>query len=166
MKKCFILLMGALVILGALLACGGSSTANSNTAGSEQSTAQPTQTAQPKKAIQKMNIIVTSQIVKKVGGKHRYFFDVRNKDKQPFEGAVTIELYNDKQESPLGQDTFSTNSPMQPTLGTSVSLDIATGPTSVAGEYGITHFKYSVKVGEDEVSAGSGKISQKYEDLS
>lgn len=166
MKKCFILLMGALVILGALLACGGSSPASNNTAGSAQPTTQPTQAAQPKKAVKHMQITVTSQIVKKVGGKHRYFFDVRNHDKTPFTGSVTIELYNDKQEGALGQDTFNTTTPMQPALGTSVSLDIATGPTSVAGEYGITHFKYSVKVGEDQVSAGSGKISEKYEDLS
>lgn len=166
MKKSLMLFLGALVILGALLACGGSSTANSNTAGSTQSTSQPTQAVRPKKAIQKMNIVVTSQIVKKVGGSHRYFFDVRNHDKKPFAGAVTIELYNDKQQTPLGQDTFNTTTPMQPTLGTSVSLDIATGPTSVAGEYGITHFKYSVKVGDDEVNTGSGKISDKYEDLS
>jgi len=164
MKKCFILLMGALVILGALLACGGSSPASSNTAGSAQPTTQPTQAAQPKKAVKHMQITVTSQIVKKVGDKYRYFFDVRNKDKTSFNGAVTIGLYNDKQESPLGQDTFNTTTPMQPTLGTSVSLDIATGPTS--GEYGITHFKYSVKVGEDQVNTGSGTISQKYEDLS
>jgi hypothetical protein len=163
-KKSLILLLGALCILGALLACGGASNAQEQTG--VQSTGKPTQTTQHQKAIQKMNIVVTSQIVKKVGGKHRYFFDVRNQDKQPFNGSVTIELYNDKQSSPLGQDTFNTTAPMQPSLGTSVSLDIATGPTSVAGEYGITHFKYSVKVNDSEVNVGSGTISQKYEDLS
>ena len=42
--------------------------------------------------IEPLDIAVTSQIVKKVDGKCRYFFDIRNNDTENFEGSVEIEL--------------------------------------------------------------------------
>ncbi len=122
----------------------------------------PTQTPKPS---EKMKIDVTSQVVKKVDGKHRYFFDIRNNDIKDFEGSVTITLYNDLYKSSLGSGTFDTNKPIEPGLGTSVHFDINTGPTSVHGEAGITKFKFVVKKDKQVVSEGEGYISSKYEDL-
>jgi hypothetical protein len=133
-------------------------------------TTAPTPTQKPptrtQKPVEKMNITVTSLIVKKVDGQYRYFFDVRNHDKKPWSGSATIELYNDKQETSVGSNTFETTSPMQPGLGTSVYFDINTGPHLVHGEYGITHFKYSIKIQGQESNKGAGKISDKYSDSS
>jgi hypothetical protein len=117
-------------------------------------------------AVKPFNIQVSSQIVKKVDKKHRYFFDIRNNDTQPFEGSVTISLFNDKQKSPLGSETFATKQPIEPELGNSVNFDINTGPKSVHGEYGITKFTYVVKQADKEVAKGEGVISDKFEDLS
>src|SRR2546429_184678 len=58
----------------------------------------------PPKPLEKINIVVTSVMVKKVNGKYRYFFDVRNKDTKPFEGDVTVLLYNSLQKSELAGD--------------------------------------------------------------
>lgn len=110
-------------------------------------------------------IVVGSQIVKKVEGKYRYFFDIRNNDSTNFEGEVTISIYNGKQESSLGDETFTTQGPIEPGIGKSVYFDINTGPTSQVGEYGIARYTYSVKEGEKVVKTGEGSITQDYEDL-
>lgn len=124
----------------------------------------PKPTSTPK-SVEKMQIIVTSQIVKKVDGKYRYFFDIRNKDTKDFEGSVSITVYNDLQSSALGGDTFKTNKPIEPKLGTSVYFDINTGPTSVHGENGITKFRYVVKKDDQIINEGEDVISSKLENL-
>lgn len=140
-------------------------TATSNTSTTNNiptSTPAPTATSIP---VEKMNIVVTSQIVKRVGGKHRYFFDIRNKDTKPFEGSVTISLFTDNLKNPIAGDTFDTTRAIEPELGTSVYADANTGPTSVHGENGITKFKYTVKKGDQVVNTGEGTISEKFENL-
>lgn len=124
---------------------------------------QPTEIPKP---VDKFNIVVTSQIVKKVDGKYRYFFDIRNHDSKPFEGNVTISLFTDELKDPLAGDTFNTTKAIKPELGTSVYADANTGPTSVHGANGITKFKFTVKQGESVVNNGEGIISEQYEDLS
>ena len=136
---------------------------SSNTTQNAQKTPSPTQSPKP---VEKLNVVVTSQIVKKVDKKYRYFFDIRNKDSKNFEGSVSITVYNNLQSSPLGGDTFKTNKPIEPNLGTSVYFDINTGPTSVHGENGITKFKYVVKKDDQIINEGEGIISTKLEDLS
>lgn len=60
-------------------------------------TSKPTFTPSPiPKPIEKFNIVVTSQIVKRIDNKCRYFFDIRNKDTKPFEGSVTISLFTNE----------------------------------------------------------------------
>ena len=108
-------------------------------------------------------IAVTSQIVKAVGGKHRYFFDIRNDDQTPFAGSVRIELIGGA--GTLGRETFQTRSPIQPGLGTSVYFDINTGPSSVHGEFGITSFQYQVWEQGRVVASGGGTISSVFEKL-
>lgn len=112
-----------------------------------------------------VNVVVTSQIIKKVGGKHRYFFDIRNNDSKDFEGVITIELLGTKG-NVLGRDTFTTKKIIKPSLGDSVYFDINTGPISTFGEYGIEKYHYEVKVDNHTVHTGDGAISSKLEDLS
>lgn len=113
----------------------------------------------------KAKIDVTSQIVKKVGDKHRYLFDIRNNDVVPFEGDVSIVLYNTEGDD-LGADTFSTKTPIEPGLGDSVYFDIYTGPPSVHGANGISTYTYKVTSHNRVINEGKGTISDDYEDLS
>ncbi len=117
------------------------------------------------KPIEKFNVVVTSQIVKKVDGKYRYFFDIRNKDNKNFEGEVSISLFNELSDKPLGGDTFKTNKAIEPEIGTSQYIDIYTAPTEIHGVNGISKFKYFVKKDGQTINQGDGKISEKYEDL-
>lgn len=114
------------------------------------------------KPVDKLNVTVTSLNVKLVDGKYRYYFDVRNHDTRPFNGSATIGLYNNKQQTSVGpEETFDTTKPMEPTLGSMVYFDINTGPPSVHGEYGITHFKFTIKVNNQQVNSGDGLIPDK-----
>lgn len=129
-------------------------------------TTQPTiVTTDTPKPAENFNIVVTSQIVKKVDGKHRYFFDIRNKDTKAFKGDVTISLFTNELKNPIAGDTFSTSRPIEPGLGTSVYADASTGPPSLHGENGITKFKYTVKKGDKTVSSGEGVMTEKFEDI-
>lgn len=136
--------------------------ANSDGEANREEEKAPTSTVRPK---EKFNIVVSSQIVKRVDGKHRYFFDIRNNDTKSFEGSVTISLFTNTLKNPIAGDTFKTTRAIEPTLGTSVYADANTGPTSVHGENGITKFRYVVKRGEDIVNSGEGVISDKFEDI-
>lgn len=126
-----------------------------------QTTTAPTNTPKP---VEKYNIVVTSQIVKKADGKHRYFFDIRNKDTKSFEGSVTISLFTSEQKNPIAGDTFTTNKAIEPELGTSVYADAHTGPPSVHGANGISKFTYTVKKDSEIVNSGEGVITEKFED--
>ncbi len=128
--------------------------------GQKQVESKPTVEPKP---IEKFDVVVTSQIVKKVDGKYRYFFDIRNKDNKNFEGEVSISLFNELSDKPLGGDTFKTNKAIEPEIGTSQYIDIYTGPTEVHGENGISKFKYFVKKGGQTVNQGDGVISNKLE---
>jgi hypothetical protein len=127
-------------------------------------TSEPTQPLVPSPtAIEPVNIAVTSQMVKKVEGKHRYFFDIRNNDSMPFEGSVLITLHN--QTNSIARDTFTTTAPIDPGLGESVYLDANTGPVSVHGEFGVTTYTYVVTIDNIEVNSGEGQITATFEDL-
>ncbi|MFZ1987783.1 MAG: hypothetical protein WAV21_01980 [Minisyncoccia bacterium] len=115
--------------------------------------------AQP---VSTQNIVVTSQIVKAVGGKYRYFFDIRNEDNKPFSGEVGIELDKSNGEH-VYDDSFSTNQPIQPGVGTSQFVETYTGPVSVHGSDGVQTFKYTVKSGGSVIKTGQGTISTKLE---
>lgn len=130
-----------------------------NTNTSDKATIVPTIKTEP------FNIEVTSQIVKKVSGKYRYFFDIRNKDSKSFEGSVKISIYKANTKSALAGDTFSTNKPIEPTLGNSVFTDANTGPVSEMREFGLTDFKYEVVINKQVVKTGEGKITDKFENL-
>lgn len=110
------------------------------------------------------DIVVTSQIVKAVDGKYRYFFDIRNQDDEAFSGDVKIEL-----DKPSGErvfnTSFSTTQPIQPGVGTSQFVEAHTGPVSVHGANGVQTFKYMVSSGGSVIKTGQGVISTKLETL-
>lgn len=110
------------------------------------------------------DIVVTSQIVKKVSGKCRYFFDIRNNDVEAFEGSVEIRLLKPSG-SALGKETFNTTKPIEATLGNSVYFDINTCPGLASDESRISDYSYKVFVGKDVVAEGKDLISEKYENL-
>jgi hypothetical protein len=115
-------------------------------------------TQQPAVAAIQKDIVVTSQTVKQVNGKHRYFFDIRNNDTSPFTGAVNIELLKTNG-TKLGQGDFGATSAIQPGLGDYVYIDIRTAPVSISGvTTGISDYKYEVISNNQIVSSGSGKI--------
>ncbi len=153
------------LIIGATTGGSTPSTAPTATTSPQPTTEVDTKPTETPKPVEKLKVEVTSQIVKKVDKKYRYFFDIRNNDTKNFEGEVTVNLYNDKQSSPLGKDTFTTSRAIEPGLGNSVYIDINSGPVSQHGEYGITKFKYVVKVNGNEVNSGEGAISDKFENL-
>lgn len=118
-----------------------------------------TQVTEAPKPTEPFKVDVTSLNVKQVSGKYRYYFQVMNHDTKPFIGSATIELYNDKQATPLGKETFDTTNAIEPTFGTMVYFDINSGPPVVAGPYGVTHFKFTIKVNNQEVNSGEGQIT-------
>lgn len=127
---------------------------------------QPKQEQQQDKKdlIPPFEISVTSSIVKKVDGKHRYFFDILNNDDRVFNGNVEIKIFNDQTSAPLGGDSFSTKIPLEKGRAQYVYIDINTGPVSIHGEYGSTRFEYLIKIDDQIAGSGNGKISEKYED--
>lgn len=117
------------------------------------------------KTIEKFDITVTSQIVKRVDGKCRYFFDVRNQDTKDFGGSVLISVYSDSIKSPLSSITFTARNPISPSLGHSVSLDASTCPPSIHGADGMTRYTYEVNIENSIVTKGEGRLTEKFEDL-
>lgn len=109
-------------------------------------------------ASEQIEVAVTSQTIKQIGSKYRYFFDIRNNDSKPFSGDVNVDLINAEGDS-IYDNTFSTNQPIASGLGTSVYFDINTGPTSVHGANGIKTYSYTVKASGQTVKTGSGVIS-------
>lgn len=112
--------------------------------------------------VQPIEVAVTSQTVKAVGGKHRYFFDIRNQDDQPFSGSVEIELIGTDGRT-IYEDTFTTSQPIQPGVGTSQYVEARTGPVSVHGQNGVVSFRYTATSNGSVVKTGEGAVSIKLE---
>ena len=164
-RKAWLWIIGIIVVLGlcSIVMQAGQPKSQAATTGQVKSeptktNSKPTQVPPTPKPIKKWNVVATSQVIKNVDGQYRYFFDIRNHDTTAFNGSVTIELYNDQQQTPLGSETFNTTKPMEPTFGSLVYFDIRTGPPSIAAKYGITHFKYIVKIEGSQSNSGEGKI--------
>jgi len=114
---------------------------------------------------EKEQVKVTSLIVKKVDGKFRYFFDIRNYTDKPFEGAVELVLHNKMEGVTNGSESFATKQPIQSGLGTVVFFDAFTGPSSVHGDASVVAFSYTVTIDGAAVFSGAARISDKLEDL-
>jgi len=113
---------------------------------------------------QRTSITVTSEIVKKVDGKFRYFFDIRNKGETAFEGTVKIWCITDDENFKF-DDSFKTNKPIESGLGTSQYIELNTGTTSTHGANGISKYRYEVIVNSDVVQRGGGEITSEFENL-
>lgn len=155
-----------LVLRGVINDSLGKKTASPNTSkvqtvGVDNTSPKPT--TELTKSVERVNVVVTSQMIKKVDNKYRYFFDIRNQDSKSFEGSVTISLYREKSKNVLTSDTFTTKSLIKPDLSTAVYLDANTGPTNVHGEYGLTKYKYEVKANSVVVNSGEGELTDKFE---
>jgi hypothetical protein len=134
------------------------------TARQEARAAEPPGRTPPARPI---DIRVTSLIVKRVDGRHRYFFQMHNADDRPFEGDIRITLHNGQRAAAVGGgETFSTKRPMDPGGRTTGYVEIRTGPVAVHGDYGIVRYKFEAVSGGAVVAAGEGPISDRYEDLS
>lgn len=112
--------------------------------------------------VEKMNIAVTSIIVKKVDWKCRYFFDIRNNDKRPYVWWVKINLINAKW-SNTWNDKFNTTSPIAPKLWTTVYLEASTCPVALHWEYWINSYTFDVFENDKIVNSWSWMISDKFE---
>ena len=104
------------------------------------------------------------KIVKKVDGKYRYFFDIRNKDTKSFGGQVSIMLYS-KQDAVIKGDFETTNAFIEPEIGRSVYIDANTAPIKIDSTNGIIKFQYTVKADSLVVKTGEGDITSEFEDL-
>lgn len=142
-----IIIIFIVVVIGGWDAMFGSDTPASEVV---QATAEPVEVA------------VISQTVKAVGGKHRYFFDIRNQDDQPFSGSVKIELVG-TDGNRIYEDTFTTSQPIQPGVGTSQFVEASTGPRSVHGDSGVVSYRYTATSNGSVVKTGEGAISTKLE---
>lgn len=91
-----------------------------------------------------VGIEVTNTTVKEVGGKYRWFYDIRNEGENPFSGEVRIEVINGLGESVYDR-TFMVTDPIYPGVGKSVYFDTSTGPSSIHGEYGVENFRYQIR---------------------
>jgi hypothetical protein len=110
------------------------------------------------------SIVVTSLIVKKLPGKFRYFFDVRNEGEEPFTGDVKITLLSQNNGS-NPPETFENNSSIQPNLGQQVFIDRNLGTPQFHGEVGIDHYKYEIIMNDRVIETGEGKLSSNFENL-
>lgn len=148
----------AIIFITIIANMGGNKNSTTDNNKTEQKDSSPSTINKP------FNIEVTSQIVKKVDKKYRYFFDIRNKDNKPFKGEVKISLYK-SDGNRLGEKTFNTTKEIEPNLGNSVYVDINSGPTSEWGTEGISSYKYEVIINNKTVKTDEGKIINKVENL-
>ena len=110
-------------------------------------------------------IAVTNTIVKRVGGKYRYFFDIRNHSAIPFSGSVRIILLNKRDGITNASDTFDATKAIDPGLGTFVYLDAHTGPESVHADASVIRYHYEIIDGQTVGASGTGNITTKLEIL-
>lgn len=110
------------------------------------------------------NIKVISVTVKKVDGKCRYFFDVRNAGENSFEGEVSIVLVTDKGLR-VGIESFNTTRPIEPGLGISEFIDINTCPSSQVGAGGVEKFSFEVRQNKTITQSGEDVITATFESI-
>ena len=110
--------------------------------------------------VQQKDISATSEMVKLVDSKCRYFFSVKNNTDSNFNGLVEIELLNQSGKS-VWHDSFDFS--RSANTAASVYTDANTCPSSVHGEYGISDYQFSVKENGQTVNSGSAPISEQFE---
>lgn len=104
-----------------------------------------------------MDILITSQTIKQVDGKYRYFFNIKNNDDEPFTGDINIDLISAEGKSIYDRD-FQ-NASIGAGIGKNVYIDISTGPVRVHGANGIANFEFTASIDGQAVNKGNGSIA-------
>lgn len=110
-------------------------------------------------------IEITSMVVKKVEGKYRYFFNIKNIGEATFTGDVRINLINAEKTLISGQDFRAKDAPIEVGVNKSVYLNASTGPVSVHGQNGIKQYQFNVFKGFDKLDSQTKDITDKLENL-
>lgn len=87
-------------------------------------------------------MVLSNTIIKQVGGKFRYFFDLRNHGAAPWQGSVEVTLHNTLKGVTNAEEVFEINQPIDPKLGKFFFIEIHTGPRSVHGDASVKAFSY------------------------
>lgn len=139
-------------------------TKGTESSSSSQTENQPTtETQDPTALIQQYDIKVTSQIVKKVGNKYRYFFLITNNSDKDFAGQIDIKGKTGSGIVVVSYSENFNNKPLLSGLGRSVYTDANTAPKHLFGENGTTTYTYTAKMNNQEVAKGDGLITDNYE---
>ncbi len=87
-------------------------------------------------------MVLTNTIIKQVGGKFRYFFDLRNQGTAPWQGSVEVTLHNTMKGVTNAEEVFEIDQPIDPKLGKFFYIEIHTGPRSVHADASVKAFSY------------------------
>lgn len=107
------------------------------------------------------NITVTNLINKKIDGKCRYFFNIRNEDSSDFTGSVTIDIFTSS--ARIAGDKFTSTQPTRPQGGSSVYFDANTCPTAGGGN--AIKFSFKIEENNQTINSGEAGLTDKFEDL-
>jgi len=139
--------------------------------GDEIDQPEPTRAAEPVSRpppsappVEPIDIRVTSQVVQRIEGIHRYVFAIENRDAKPFEGTIVVTLVNANPNLTNGHEVFRTKTPLEPNGKMLDYMEIGTGPVSVHGDRGVARFRYSAVAKGQVVASGEDDISAKYEE--
>lgn len=158
-KRLWVWVLVALFGVGLISSYGDSSNTGNTISQPETATTNALTSAETPVQVEQKNINVTSQTVKLIDKKYRYFFDIRNNDKEPFAGNVRIELVQ-ADGNVIGREDFTSTKAIDVGIGNSVFFDINTGPEPYFEQkYAVTGYKYSVTANEQIVASGTGKIT-------
>lgn len=131
---------------------------NSNVNNSQQSQADPAQKAIADK------LVVTNSINKKVDGKYRYFFDIKNDNATPVSATVIVTVVSKDDSFKMSTDFGLID--LQPGLHKNGFRELNTGNTAGFGASAIGKFRYTVKIGNNSYDYPDQPLTDKFEDLS
>lgn len=117
------------------------------------------------KGIEKVDIQVESQIVKKIDKKYRYFFSINNQDDHSFNGKLHIVAKTGSGTKVISKYVDFAEKPLEAGLSRVIHADANSAPEHIAGEYGASVFTFSATLDNDEVANGEGIITEEFEDL-
>lgn len=110
----------------------------------------------PQVAYEQMEISVTSQNIKQVDGKYRYFFNIKNNDDKSFVGDINIDLISAEGNSIYGKDFKDAS--IDAGIGKNIYIDANTGPVQVHGANGISSFEFTASKEGQVIKSGNGSI--------
>lgn len=161
-KKTILIIVGVIAVMGligAVIEKTSPATSTPQTKTNEKAVVQDTPTP-----VEQYDIKVTSQIVKKVGGKYRYFFSITNGSDKDFTGKVRIEGKTGAGITVISYRADFSDNPLPAGLSKSVFSDANTAPKQLYGENGASTYTFTATLNKNEVAKGEGTITEEYED--